>query len=210
MSVLIAFVGPSGVGKTTAYRFAHEHLLAREYIPVRVDVAEPLREIQAFAYRRFGRSDPGNPRQPDVFQQDGKLLQALAQHFEGDLGPDVTWRVQQVLKLRPGHIAVINTDCRDNAYPALKALGFTFVRLEAESRLRTARRLRRGDLNPADPDHPIERTWLVKADYHILNEGSETELSDRIAEVIAAICDRDATAPVAPSDLPAESDGEIA
>ena len=68
--LLISFVGPSGSGKTTAAKYAEEFLRREDVCASKLDVAEPLRSIQAFAYQKFGRPNPGDANKPETFLQD--------------------------------------------------------------------------------------------------------------------------------------------
>jgi hypothetical protein len=184
----IAFVGPSGAGKSTCYGYAADVLASRGYMVHRCDAARPLRDIQAYAYRQFGLPSPGDPDDAG-FRQDGRLLGLLAQHFEPHLGTAFERLVRKLASsgsCRPLPCALINTDCRNNAYLTLQKLGFTCIRIETPPDILAERRKARGDLTPYDPAAAVEQTSDIKESYRILNDGTLAELEARVRAVIDA------------------------
>ena len=191
--LLISFVGPSGSGKTTAAKFAVECLGGRGICTARLDVAEPLREIQAFAYARFGRPSPGDSGKPETFLQDGELLGFLAGHFENFLQSSFCKRFNKLLAAidaqHPGWFpdkrtrnAIINADCRDNTHEYLKSLGFIFIRLQVSEETRSKRLQRRSDLSEGVVS--IDTTGHISEAIIIKNDGSLSELKVKIERAI--------------------------
>lgn len=182
MQLRISFVGPSGVGKSTAFGLAKEVLEARSFEVVRRDVALPLRQIQNFAYDVFDKASPGEADVPETFKQDGALLQALARHFEADLGPAFSKRMDRLTGAN--NVAVINTDCRNNTYLTLKALGFKFVRIEVSDDVLETRRVARGDLSKFNYQAAVEAYDQIVPTHVITNNGDLNSFQEQIANVI--------------------------
>jgi hypothetical protein len=198
--ILLSFVGPSGSGKTTAAKFAVEMLREKGICTARLDVAEPLREIQSFAYARFGRPSPGDASKPETFLQDGKLLGFLAGHFENFLQDSFCRRFNKLMKDFSGpftwtHVkkksrnAVINADCRNNSYEYLKELGFIFIRLQISEETRAKRLTRRSDLSKGVTS--IDATDQISESIFINNDDLLSELKDKIGGVITGILTND-------------------
>lgn len=179
----IAFVGPSGVGKSTAYVFAASYLRDNGYDVWSCNVALPLRKIQKYAYTTFYLRNPGDPCEFD-FRQDGKLLAFLANHFEKQLPDDFKRRFQSIVAYKFSHLAIINTDCRNNMYPTLKKLGFIFVRIFAESEILAWRRKERDDLTNYDLGATVEQTNTIEVLRTIQNNGTKKELRNSIELLI--------------------------
>lgn len=188
--IRIAFVGPSGVGKSTCYRLAKSILEEAGFVVFRCDVAYPLRCIQSYAYETFGLANPGDPDDPADFRQDGALLGFLARHFEGRLGLVAAERVRYLCTRYREQIAIINTDCRNNAYPALKQLEFIFVRLEVDPEVLKTRRAAREDLLPFDHAAAVEQTNLIEPAYAVENNGTLEDLQREVRRVVSEILNR--------------------
>jgi hypothetical protein len=184
----LAFVGPSGSGKTTAAQYAAEVLSGHDFKVERLDVALPLREIQEFAYKRM--SSPklprlcGDPTKSETFLQDGKLLGFLAHHFEDWLTIPFKSRLKQL----PTSTVIINADCRDNTYLALKGLCFKFIRLDTIQEIRDKRLFTRSDIT-TETSASLDSTSSIDEDFFIENNGSLSELKFKIYEVLNQLFD---------------------
>lgn len=165
----ISLFGQSGSGKSTAAEILRR--VIEEKNPkrkvVKLNVAEPLHAIQAFAYKQFGRENTG---------QDGKLMQFLASHFERELEPTFIKRLDS----HKGDPVVINSDCRNNAYGYLKEAGFVFVEIKAAPEVRIERLGQRGDIGRYDQSKAIEQTGKMQADWVVENNGTVEELENKI------------------------------
>ena len=187
-NLLVAFVGPSCAGKSTCYEYALPELVRLGYLAFRCDVAIPLRCIQQFAYRQFGLASPGYADVPTEFKQDGKLLAFLAKHFEERLGPRLAFEVEAIQTQNHQElVAIINTDCRNNAYESLKKLGFVFVWVGASPNNLEKRRTERGDLTPFNPEATVEQTGHIHPRHYIFNNGTKEGLGDLVREIIRRI-----------------------
>lgn len=187
-NLLVAFVGPSCAGKSTCYEYALPELVRLGYLVFRCDVAVPLRRIQQFAYSQFGLKSPGYADVPTEFKQDGKLLSFLAQHFEERLGPRLAFEVENIqIQNWQEPVAIINTDCRNNAYDSLKELGFVFVWVAASPDNLDKRKTERGDLTPFDPKATVEQIGHIHPKHYIFNNGTLAGLEDSVREVLKRI-----------------------
>lgn len=184
--LLLSFVGPSGAGKSTCFAYALS-LLRLGYQVHRLDVAKPLRMMQAYIYTVFGKNSPGQSDDPVNFKQDGQLLQFLAQHFEADLGAHFLKEFTAIVeteKTSPQPLAIINTDCRNNMYALLVSLGFVFIKIEVEPEILKTRRTRRGDLSPYNIQKAIEQCECIQPAYTIKNNHSLEELEKQVHEIV--------------------------
>ncbi len=185
----ICFFGPSGSGKSTCFGFAEDAI--RERVDgrpeiVRADVAAPLREAQWSVYLKMGLIPNGMMTKPDQMPQDGKLLSFLASHFENDLGPTCAGWVESMSKAYHGHIAFVNTDCRNNAYGSLHDAGFWFVRVMTDDGLIRERLSGRGDMTPYDASAEVEKTDGIDPHFTIRNDGTLDELQEEVGCAVQA------------------------
>ena len=189
--LLVSFVGPSCVGKSTCYALAQRYLARRGYAVLRLDLAEPLRAIQSFSHSVFLMQYPGYPYQPETFRQDGTLLAFLAGHFQERLTVPFLVKMTDIIGApRQGPLlAIINTDCRNNAHPVLQELGFSFIRLQASPGTLHRRRLLRDDITPPDPRAAIEQSDQIKTDRIIVNEGTPAELEAAVRKELEELVD---------------------
>lgn len=181
---LVAFVGPSGAGKSTAFGYAAQRLRERGFTVVRRDVALPLRVLQRAAFETFGRPDPGDPQRSESFIQDGALLQFLALHFEDRLGPTFEASIRDAIAETTPPLAIVNTDCRNNAFPTLRRLGFRFVRIEVPADLLQQRRAARGDLTAFDPKEAVEAYDRIDAALVVPNDHGLAPFGLRIGAAV--------------------------
>jgi len=179
----ICFFGPSGSGKSTCYKFAEDAMCERidgEPRIVRADVALPLREAQWSVYLKMGLIRGSMMTKPDQMPQDGKLLSFLASHFEKNLGPACTSLVESMSEAYHGHIAFVNTDCRNNAYESLHDAGFWFIRVNTDEKLIRERLAERGDINSYDLTSEVERIDNIEPHFTIRNDGTKDELREAV------------------------------
>lgn len=182
-NLFVSFFGSSGSGKSTCYKYAKSFLSAKGYTCHNLNVALPLRTIQFFAYCAFGKKCK-NPLDPN-FEQDGKLLGFLAQHFKERLSLIFEKGIKEHLHKNDNKkLAIINTDCRNNAYKTLKKLGFVFIKVEVSEKVLMDRRRERGDLTAFDHRSAVEQTNEIKEAYCISNDGTFEELKENIYKTL--------------------------
>ena len=184
-NLFISFFGPSCAGKTTSYKYAADFLMDRGFEVLRMDVAYPLRCIQSYAYELFGMDHPGDPAEPETFKQDGALLGFLARHFESSFEHSIRHFLASI-GMQSGKLCVVNTDCRSNAYEALRGNGFVFIRVKARSDIIAGRKLMRGDLTPFK-NLNVEAVDAIEASYEIDNNGTLDDLNEQIVRVLSEI-----------------------
>lgn len=175
----ICFFGPSGSGKSTAADIAQKYLIQQNYLVQKVNVGEPLHQIQEYIYSTFNLSNTG---------QDGPLLQFVAKHFESQLGPHFSKKIQGLEADNCSYsLAIINSDCRDNSYQYLKNLNFKFIRVLASKDNISLRLQVRGDINLAQKNHSVEQISQIIPDYLVDNNESIISLKDKIETLINLI-----------------------
>ena len=185
--IFVSFIGPSGSGKSTCRQFAEKYLRERGYDVYHVDVAAPLRQIQTYAYELFTKKSQDATALD--YKQDGRLLQFLAEHFEDRLGPTFKASIKEILDYCPSKkIAIINTDCRNNAYKTLKELGFVFIRLTVPPILLAVRQMARGDLTKSDHHSSVEQYDTIEYSHEIDNVGSLDDLEKNVYQVLDLVC----------------------
>jgi len=179
----ICFFGPSGSGKNTV-GYTAEHIIYEKYgvDAIRVghlNIAEPLHYIQSHIYETLGLKNQ---------TQDGKLLQFLIEHFGMKTICDVFVKeLDKSVDIFHPDVSptfVLNTDCRNNAYPILKENGFIFIRIETKPEIRVRRLKNRKDITPANLNKELEQTNQIIADYTIDNNGTLQDLEEEVRKVI--------------------------
>ncbi len=187
--LLISFYGPSGVGKSTCFAFARECLNRLKYTAIRLDVALPLRQIQRYGATLFSLKSPGRPELPDDFNQDRKLLEFLAEHYQNNLGTSFKQNLDKIIETSSQNtkLAIVNTDCRNNCYETLKTLGFVFVRIDAPDAILAQRKNLRGDLTPFNGNAAVESISEMRCRYQINNDSGLATLATRVFSVVDAI-----------------------
>ncbi len=168
---LCFFGKESGVGKSTAGALAYDYLSfeIKTHSVYRLNVAQPLHDIQSFAYQRFNLESTG---------QDGRLLQFLAAHFQARLGPTFQANLDHLESLATKTI-IINSDCRNNTYPVLKDRSFIFIEV-----LRPRPIARIGDSSQFNKDHPVEFTSQIVPDLRLDNSGTLEDLRPRLTSLL--------------------------
>lgn len=175
----LCFFGPSGSGKSTAAAIAQKYLTQQNYIVHKINVGEPLHQIQEYIYSTFNLPNTG---------QDGSLLQFIAKHFELQLGPHFSKKIQSLEANNCSYsLAIINSDCRDNSYQYLKSLDFKFVRVLASKDNIDLRLQVRGDINLAQKNHSVEQISQIIPDFQVDNNESIIILKDNIESLIKYI-----------------------
>lgn len=164
----MCFIGPTGVGKSTAAALVRDIVAGAEL----VKVAAPLYEIQDLIYQRVGAMT--NDR------QDGELLQFLGEKFERDfpgfLAADFLRRLNELES--NGVRVFVNDDARSPNTEVLRANGFVLVRISGPLRCRD-------DLTPVAADHPTEtRVAAVQSDAVIDNTGSLADLRNKLLKTL--------------------------
>ncbi|MFJ2609204.1 hypothetical protein ACIQOU_01075 [Streptomyces sp. NPDC091279] len=140
----IAVIGHSGSGKSTCAGVLREHAAEHGLSFARIPLARPLYELQDRVY-----ATAGAPLRPGA--QDQVLMEDLAGHLRRlnprALADDFAARLARC----PADL-VVNDDLRDPLVdaPALRALGFSIIRITCDERLRGTRLAARSDLTRAD------------------------------------------------------------
>ncbi len=180
--IKLSLFGPSGSGKTTSEKIIKQIVKEKydNHKVISVNVAQPLHEIQKFAYKKFDLVNGG---------QDGVLLQFLANHFENYLGKACVKRIKSKIKLHSekGNLIFLNSDCRNNAYQDLKQEGFLFIRIFTQPRLIKKRLRKRQDITYFDPEKGIEQINKIKQNYFVNNSGSIQKLKDNLKRLLKQI-----------------------
>ena len=175
----ICFFGPSGSGKSTCAEIIKSKLIQKKWLVKKINVAEPLHQIQKYIYDVFGLANTG---------QDGPLLQFIAKYFESQLGPCFSKKVAEIVEQSCNcPLVIINSDCRNNSYQYLKSLGFKFIRVATAENNISDRLALRGDTAPAQKNHSVEQTSDIIADYSIDNNDSIDLLSNKIDQLIDSL-----------------------
>lgn len=174
----LALFGVSGSGKSTAAKLLIEKVKKwPDYKLIQVNVAEPLHQIQKFTYEQFGLANTG---------QDGKLLEFLAGHFEKHLGERCVREIERQVKFqRPNkNLVVLNSDCRNNAYMALKNAGFRFVRVYTSERIIRRRLAKRGDITEFNRKNLVNQIEQIREDHRIENSSSVRNLEAKVISLL--------------------------
>lgn len=177
----LSFFGPSGSGKSTSAKMIEERNLLPDFKIIQANVAKPLHEIQAKAYQLFDIPNTG---------QDGKLLQFLAKHFEDHLGATCIANIKVELgKDENGgrNLLFLNSDCRQNAYYALKKDGFIFIRVYTKLENIEERKGVRGDISNINDAERVEQIEKITPDYQLDNNGNLKELEMNIKTLLEEI-----------------------
>lgn len=130
MKLLIAFNGGYGSGKSTACNLLRDRHLSRLAL---VKFAQPLYDIQEFAYRRIAAA---YPRKAD-FAKDRKLLQWLGTEWGRGLREDLWVKLWQsevnYTRANPECDIILNDDIRfDNEARAVREMGGFIIRIERD------------------------------------------------------------------------------
>lgn len=151
----IAFIAPSGYGKTTGAEILH-----RIYGSKNLKLAKPLYDIQNYFYKIL------NVNVGD--RQDGELLQFLGNKIQRDhpyfLADNFYERLKEISNECTMSI-ITNDDCRPHNYPFLKQMGFIFVGISGIIR-------NRDDITIANREDSVEWSNEILCDYFVENKGS--------------------------------------
>lgn len=174
--IKLCFFGPSGSGKSTVADIAKKILIQQNYVVKKVNVGEPLHQIQDYIYTTFNLANTG---------QDGPLLQFIAQRFETSLGPTFLKKIKNIEFINQSHsLVIINSDCRNNSYQYLKELGFKFIRVSTSESNIISRLEVRGDVSLAQKNHSVEQTSEIVTDYFLDNNDSVEDLQNKVINLL--------------------------
>lgn len=164
---LLALYGLSGSGKSTTAALAREYF-ARYDMRVRtVKLAEPLYDLQQRFYAVAGKAI-------GPYDQDQQLLERIAAELRRisptSLVDDFDRRCRAVEA-----DVVLNDDLRDPHvdYLRLAELGFHFIRIRCDERIRIERLARRGDLTHVYDSRTTSEIDLIPADAVVDNSVNE-------------------------------------
>lgn len=177
--IKLCFFGPSGSGKSTVAVLAKKILLEKNYSVQKINVGQPLHQIQDYIYDLFDLPNTG---------QDGQLLQFIAHHFEGSLGPYFSQKIESIENQNVNGLRVIiNSDCRNNSYQYLKKLNFKFIRVLTSQDNVAIRLQTRGDISLAQKCHSVEQTNQIIPDYFLDNNDTLVSLESKTEILINQI-----------------------
>ncbi|WP_246268783.1 AAA family ATPase [Acrocarpospora macrocephala] len=178
---MICLYGLAGSGKSTAAVALRTLLTERGYAVEIIKLAAPLYALQGQVYRAAGR-------QIGAWEHDNELLRSLAAHLRRinptSLVDNFLSRVDRAQ--HEGADIVINDDMRnvDPDYHAMRAAGFSFVRVACSDEVRARRLTVRADRNiVADSD----ATWgydQIEPDWTIDTSPEDTDLDHQV-EIVA-------------------------
>lgn len=164
----LAFLAPSGYGKTTAVEFIHSI-----YGAINLKLAAPLYELQDNYYKMLHINNFG--------KQDGELLQFFGNKIQREypyfLADSFYEQLKQISK--ENHI-VTNDDCRPHNYDFLKEMGFIFVKIVGKYH-------NREDVTLIDPSHPVEWGSDIPFDFVLENNGTLLEYESNIRKLVKII-----------------------
>lgn len=163
--MLIGFTGRMGSGKSEALTQLKDFLDANGHrlSPQLVKFAQPLYDIQEFAYRRIASVY----QRPDNFIKDRKLLQWMGTEWGRDsirptLWGDI-WQIEVEKYLAQGYIVVCDDLRFDNEAERMLGMGGTIVEIRST---RTAERI---DTNAGIKAHASEAGLDPKFDREVIN-----------------------------------------
>lgn len=178
MKLLIAFNGGYGSGKTTACELLKQRYLGLITV---LKFAQPLYDIQEFAYRRIHKVHP----RPAHFVKDRKLLQWLGTEWGRELDQNLwvdLWKAEvRAAFSSKGFEVILNDDIRfDNEADAIHAMGGIVVQIRRDNN--SAHALGGTGLANHASETPL-RPELV--DRVISNNGTIEEFEKSLLEVIS-------------------------
>jgi len=178
--IKIAFIGPSGSGKSSASKLAKAYLEyeGTSYWVWECNIAKPLHTMQRRIYEIMDIESRS---------QDGELLQYLAAKFEKELGPKYIEKVDSIVYAYQGRVICLNSDCRNNSYKYLKESGFIFVRIGTDDNIIAERLPNRNDITIADSKNSVEGIDQIEIDHLISNNGTLGELNRSVKLLIKKI-----------------------
>lgn len=170
--MIIGLAGKMGSGKSTAVETLQFYL--KDQVKL-VKLAQPLYDIQEFAYRRIQQAY----QRPSDFVKDRKLLQFLG----GEWGRDSLdknlwlnlWKYDAVALENRGFLVVCDDVRYDNEAEMIKDLGGIIIRIDAENthtRINTANGIYNHQSEKGLPDHAVS--------YIIENNGTKSEYQDKL------------------------------
>ena len=172
MKKLIAFIAPSGYGKSTAIEIIKEY-----YDIENIKIGKPLYDLQNEFYRKINKAI-GNT-------QDGELLQFLGYKVRKE-NPNYLLNEFYNKLCSSEKTIITNDDCRPNDYEFLKELGFIFIRINGFKR-------DRDDHTPVNSKSKLEWQEEIECDYEIDNYGDLETYRENVLEVIEKILGKNKT-----------------
>ena len=172
MKKLIAFIAPSGYGKSTAIEIIKEY-----YDIENIKIGKPLYDLQYGFYKKINK-DIGD-------MQDGELLQFLGYKVRKE-NPNYLLNEFYNKLFSSEKTIITNDDCRPNDYEFLKELGFIFIRINGFKR-------DRDDHTPVNSKSKLEWQEEIECDYEIDNYGDLETYSENVLKVIENILGKNKT-----------------
>lgn len=186
-SVRVALFGTPGAGKSTCSHLIELTCEDRMIAFERVRLADPLYECQAAIYAIAGRP------LVERHSQDGELLNFLGTHLR-KINPSVLvdrfrQRVSVIagaLDEQPGGPSmIVCDDMRAADAPALRTMGFVFVRIVAHPALCQERRRTRGDVFLGSDSHETEQGLdHIECYRTVANEATLDDLRSRLTALV--------------------------
>ena len=163
MKNLIAFIAPSGYGKSTAIE-----IIKGKYDISNIKIGKPLYDLQYEFYKKIGK-DIGNV-------QDGELLQFLGYKVRKENPDYLLNEFYNELCFCDKEI-ITNDDCRPNDYKFLQKLGFIFIRINGYKR-------DRADHTQINSKSKLEWQEEILCDFEIDNYGDLDEYRENVLRVM--------------------------
>lgn len=176
----LALFGQPGSGKSTTSALLAAELARVGMVAHILKLAQPLYDLQEALYNAAGR-----PLQ-DTSVQDAQVLSFLGskiRQINADALTDDFARRVAALEARDPSAAVVCDDMRKVDAPALRRLGFRFVKVATGTDMARARLSARGDLTYAT-DEAFEATAGIPQDVRIVNDGTVAALRRAVAELV--------------------------
>ncbi len=175
--IKVVLFGHSGSGKSTTAALLRGSFEERGQSVAVLKLAKPLYDLQKEFYRLVGK-------ELDPDEQDQILLESIASHLRRISPTSLVDDFSRRLALTTADV-VINDDLRDPYvdYPALKQLGFRFVRVQSIEGLRRARLAQRSDLTVVFHSQSSAQIDLIQPDFKLDNNGDMDELRRKIADL---------------------------
>lgn len=176
----IVLYGHSGSGKSTSARLVRNYYERSGRRVAVVKLAEPLYALQHAFYQAVGRTI-------DAHAQDQVLLEMIAEQLRR-LSPT---SLVDCFRRRVAEVeadVILNDDLRDVDvdYPALQALGFSFLRVWCDEPVRLRRLFGRSDLSSRPQSATTSRIDAIRADARIDNSDDGVENLKRHIEAVLA------------------------
>lgn len=179
--VRICLFGLTGSGKSTLARLCVNAITKADRSGAVLKLAEPLYRLQREFYAVAARPI-------DPYRQDQLLLESIATHLRRISPTSLADDFRRRLALLDVDV-VINEDLRDPYidYPALRELGFTFIRVQVDEEVRRKRLANRLDLSTVTDSATTRGLDLITPDLVLDNSGDD--LGQLTSTILPAILD---------------------